>query len=85
MKNVKHINMVIDRVKSLVLERLISLFSGISPESAKININSHKYANGGFIMNEFKIRLVHLHHCRGISWDLIYTILKQDPQLQNLY
>ena len=36
-------------------------------------------------MNEFKIRLVHLHHCRGISWDLIYTILKQDPQLQNLY
>jgi DNA processing protein len=36
-------------------------------------------------MNEFKIRLAHLHHCRGISWDLIYTILKQDPQLQNLY
>ena len=20
-------------------------------------------------MNEFKKRLVHLHHCRGISWD----------------
>ena len=35
MKNVKHINMVIDRVKSLVLERLISLFSGISPEQLR--------------------------------------------------
>jgi DNA processing protein len=36
-------------------------------------------------MNEFKIRLAHLQHCRGVSWDLIYTILKKDPQLQNLY
>ena len=35
MKNVKHINIVIDRVKSLVLEGLISLFSGISSEQLR--------------------------------------------------
>ena len=36
-------------------------------------------------MNEFKRRLVHLHHCRGIGWDQIYTLLKKDPQLERLY
>lgn len=36
-------------------------------------------------MNEFKQRLVHLHHCQGASWNIIFTILKKDPQLQFLY
>jgi DNA processing protein len=36
-------------------------------------------------MNEFKQRLVHLHHCQGVSWNIIFTILKKDPQLQSLY
>lgn len=33
----------------------------------------------------FKQKLVHLHHCRGASWDSIYAILKKDPQLNSLY
>ncbi|WP_071395350.1 DNA-processing protein DprA [Bacillus tuaregi] len=33
----------------------------------------------------FKQRLIHLHHCRGASWDSIFTILKKDPQLNSLY
>ncbi|WP_394232544.1 DNA-processing protein DprA [Niallia oryzisoli] len=33
----------------------------------------------------FKQKLVHLHHCRGASWNSIYTILKKDPQLNSLY
>lgn len=36
-------------------------------------------------MNEFTKRLIHLHHCRGVSWNLIYNILKKDPQLNHLY
>ena len=36
-------------------------------------------------MNEFKQRLVHLHHCRGVSWNIIYALLKKDPQLKELY
>ena len=36
-------------------------------------------------MNEFKKRLIHLHHCRGITWNIIFTILKKDPQLKRLY
>lgn len=36
-------------------------------------------------MNELKQKLVHLHHCRGASWNTIYSILKKDPQLQFLY
>jgi len=33
----------------------------------------------------FKQKLVHLHQCRGASWESIYTILKKDPQLHSLY
>ncbi|WP_338452037.1 DNA-processing protein DprA [Niallia oryzisoli] len=33
----------------------------------------------------FKQKLVHLTLCRGASWDIIYTILKKDPQLSSLY
>lgn len=36
-------------------------------------------------MNKFKQRLIHLHHCQGASWNIIFTILKKDPQLQSLY
>ena len=36
-------------------------------------------------MDEWKKRLVHLDHCRGISWKAKYRILKQDPNLLNLY
>ncbi|MFO1445894.1 DNA-processing protein DprA [Bacillus sp. Bva_UNVM-123] len=36
-------------------------------------------------MDEFTLRLAHLHHCRGISWETIYHILKADPELLNLY
>jgi DNA processing protein len=35
-------------------------------------------------MNDFKKRLVHLHHCTGASWKNILTILKKDPQLNSL-
>jgi DNA processing protein len=36
-------------------------------------------------MNEIKRKLVHLHHCRGASWNSIFSILKKDPQLHTLY
>ncbi|WP_264737184.1 DNA-processing protein DprA [Cytobacillus firmus] len=36
-------------------------------------------------MNEFKMRLTHLHHCRGMSWKMIFYILKKDPQLKCMY
>jgi DNA processing protein len=36
-------------------------------------------------MDDFTNRLIHLHHCRGISWKTIYTILKADPELKSLY
>ena len=36
-------------------------------------------------MNEFKQRLIHLHHCRGVNWNSIWTILKKDPDLHQLY
>ena len=36
-------------------------------------------------MNDFKERLVHLHHCPGASWKTSFTILKKDPQLNSLY
>ena len=36
-------------------------------------------------MNEFKQKLIHLHHCRGVSWNSIFTILKKDPELHELY
>lgn len=36
-------------------------------------------------MKEFNMRLTHLHHCRGMSWKMIYYILKKDPELKFLY
>lgn len=36
-------------------------------------------------MDEFTLKLAHLHHCRGISWKTIYKILKTDPELKSLY
>lgn len=36
-------------------------------------------------MNEFKQKLVLLHHCRGVSWKTIYKLLKTDPELRSLY
>ncbi|MCM3704210.1 DNA-processing protein DprA [Cytobacillus firmus] len=36
-------------------------------------------------MKEFNMRLTHLHHCRGMSWKMIYNILKKDPELKFLY
>ncbi|GIN83714.1 DNA processing protein DprA [Heyndrickxia sporothermodurans] len=36
-------------------------------------------------MEEFKIRLLHLHHCRGIGQQGILKILQYDPSLKNLY
>lgn len=36
-------------------------------------------------MDDFTLRLAHLHHCRGIGWKTIFNILKADPELRNLY
>ena len=36
-------------------------------------------------MDDFTLRLAHLHHCRGIGWKTIFNILKADPELKNLY
>ncbi|UOE57143.1 DNA-processing protein DprA [Bacillus sp. CMF12] len=36
-------------------------------------------------MKEFNMRLTHLHHCRGMSWKMIFYILKKDPQLKFMY
>ncbi|MFE8695197.1 DNA-processing protein DprA [Cytobacillus sp. FJAT-53684] len=36
-------------------------------------------------MDDFTLRLVHLHHCRGIGWSAILKILKLDPELKSLY
>ncbi|MFE8699062.1 DNA-processing protein DprA [Cytobacillus sp. FJAT-54145] len=36
-------------------------------------------------MDDFKLRLIHLHHCRGASWQVIFQLLKKDPQLNSLY
>ncbi|MFC3882586.1 DNA-processing protein DprA [Bacillus songklensis] len=35
--------------------------------------------------DEFKTRLIHLTHCRGVGWKSILKLLKYDPFLQNLY
>lgn len=35
-------------------------------------------------MNDFKQRLIHLHQCKGVNWNIIYTLLKKDPQLKYL-
>ncbi|WNS77161.1 DNA-processing protein DprA [Bacillus sp. DTU_2020_1000418_1_SI_GHA_SEK_038] len=36
-------------------------------------------------MEDFKFKLIHLHHCRGIGWKTILNILKADPGLKQLY
>ncbi|MBY0120708.1 DNA-processing protein DprA [Bacillus sp. S/N-304-OC-R1] len=36
-------------------------------------------------MDDFKLKLTHLHHCRGIGWKTILNILKADPELRRLY
>lgn len=36
-------------------------------------------------MEEFKKKLIHLHHCKGIGWNTIFHLLKADPELKNLY
>lgn len=36
-------------------------------------------------MNRARERLIHLHHCRGIGWKEIYTLLKHDATLEEIY
>lgn len=36
-------------------------------------------------MDNFKRRLIHLHHCRGIGWKTLLNMLKVDPELKRLY
>lgn len=36
-------------------------------------------------MNTVRERLIHIHHCRGIGWKGIYTLLKYDPTLKKIY
>ncbi len=36
-------------------------------------------------MVEFKKRLLHLHNCRGVSWNLLHKILHYDQTLHDLY
>lgn len=36
-------------------------------------------------MDDFKKKLLLLHHCRGTGWKLIYKILREDPLLKNLF
>ena len=36
-------------------------------------------------MDEWKDRLVHLDHCRGMTWKGMYQILKDDPELLKIY
>ncbi|PLT30072.1 DNA-processing protein DprA [Peribacillus deserti] len=36
-------------------------------------------------MEDFKKKLIHLHHCRGIGWKSIHKILTLDPALSGLY
>lgn len=36
-------------------------------------------------MDEFKQRLIHLHHCRGVGWKTIFQLLQSDNELQSLY
>ncbi len=82
MKSVKHINTI-----SIVKKASLSRGAWFPWLNAILLLHRHIYYlyNGGFLMNEFTKRLIHLHHCRGISWNLIYNILKKDPQLTHLY
>lgn len=36
-------------------------------------------------MDDFRNRLIHLHHCKGINWKTIFQILKNDPLLTSLF
>lgn len=36
-------------------------------------------------MDEFKKRLIHLHHCKTATWKMIFYLLKSDPMLHSLY
>ena len=36
-------------------------------------------------MSEWKDRLVHLDHCRGMTWKGMYRVLKDDPELLKVY
>lgn len=36
-------------------------------------------------MDEFKQRLIHLHHCKSATWKTIFYLLKNDPMLHSLY
>lgn len=36
-------------------------------------------------MDEFKKRLIHLHHCNGVGWTTIHQLLLKDPTLSTLY
>ncbi|MFB6466626.1 DNA-processing protein DprA [Cytobacillus sp. Hz8] len=36
-------------------------------------------------MHDFKNRLAHLLHCRGVGWKLVYQLMKLDPELKSLY
>ena len=36
-------------------------------------------------MDVWKNRLVHLDHCRGMSWKGLYQLLKDDPELLKIY
>jgi len=44
-------------------------------------MNSWRY----FEMDDFKKKLILLHHCHGISWKMMYTIFREDPLLNRLF
>ncbi|SRR5690606_15220858 len=39
----------------------------------------------GELMDKFREKLIHLHHCRGIGWKSIFRILQHDPTLSSIY
>jgi len=36
-------------------------------------------------MNHWKQKLIHLDHCHGVGWQTMFKILKDDPELEQLY
>ncbi|MFK2824983.1 DNA-processing protein DprA [Bacillus sp. B190/17] len=44
---------------------------------------SHK--KGAFKLDELTEKIIRLQHCRGLGWKAIYLLLKQEPDLKNLY
>ncbi|GAE29232.1 DNA-processing protein DprA [Alkalihalobacillus hemicellulosilyticus] len=36
-------------------------------------------------MDDWRNRLIHLHSCRGVTWKLLYYLLKKDPDLKLIY